>query len=62
MRVEKGKVVQIHRGPAAVIGDESCFEPFAGVIDCVTRGSVLGGEGAATRMIRKPEDLPVAVG
>jgi len=54
--------VQIHRGPAAVIGDESCFEPFAGVIDCVTRGSMLGGEGAVTRMIRKPEDLPVAVG
>ena len=44
----RGKTVRIRRGPAAVTGDENrlshCLE---------------GWEGAASRVIRKSEDLPV---
>jgi len=40
--------VRIRRGPAAVTGDESCNLPLS-----------KGREGAASRKIREPEDLPV---
>ncbi len=67
-------MVQIHRGPAAVIGDERHNVPF--VVTCVAKekprrfqacGSGLfrndadRGEGVVSRMIRKPENLSVIV-
>jgi len=54
-------VVRIHRGPAAVIGDESHDMPFARNASGCVHMSVavrLCGEGVVSRMIRKPEDLP----
>jgi len=46
----KGSRVRIPRGPAAVIGDESRESPTVPEMEW---------EGSASRMIRKPEDLPV---
>ncbi len=45
-----GKTVKIRRGPAAVTGDERRKMPLP-----------IRWEGAAGRMIRKPEDLLVLV-
>ncbi len=58
-RTEIGKVVRFHRGPAAVIGDERHTRPFVDRVRCGRRNVLLHGEGVASRMIRKPEDLPV---
>ncbi len=55
----KGKVVQIHRGPAAVIGDERHDEPFVTPTLCRWGRGPVCGEGVVSRMIRKPEDLPM---
>ena len=44
-----GNPVQIGSGPAAVIGDEICYS------HCPEK---IGREGAESRLIRKPEDLP----
>ena len=44
-----GKPVKDRRGPAAVTGDEPCTSHFS---------AVAGWEGAGSRKIRKPEDLP----
>ncbi len=55
----RGKVVKIHRGPAAVIGYERHNMPF--LVNCVSRFAIAEswGEGVASRTIRKPENLPV---
>jgi hypothetical protein len=54
--------VRIHRGPAAVIGDERHIRPFAGAARAVLAACEVCGEGVVSRMIRKPEDLPVIAG
>jgi hypothetical protein len=54
--------VQIHRGPAAVIGDESHTQAIRAKqhLEAIHRDRARPfGEGVASRMIRKPEDLPV---
>jgi len=48
----KGKTVQIRRGPAAVTGDERRMMPLF---------RKMGWEGAASRVIREPEDLPMKI-
>jgi len=54
--------VRIHRGPAAVIGDESHTNAIRGMgVLSRCRHYVTRGEGVASRMIRKPEDLSVIV-
>lgn len=58
----RGKVVQIHRGPAAVIGDENHTKGHsndAGLLGFEAALAVPFGEGVVSRSIRKPEDLPV---
>jgi len=44
--------VQIRRGPAAVIGDEDRMTPLFRKMEW---------EGAASRVIREPEDLPMKI-
>ena len=53
--------MRIHRGPAAVIGDESHRSHSR--FECVVLDvhTLADGEGVASRKIRKPEDLPVVV-
>lgn len=50
-----GKTVRTRRGPAAVSGDERCTRPlrYRG-----SQASLAPREGAASRTIREPEDLP----
>jgi len=55
----KGKVVRIHRGPAAVIGDERRIKAIRGAARCTSCRARKRGEGAASSLIRKPENLPV---
>ena len=50
-------MVQFHRGPAAVIGDERHRLPFVDRRELASNR----GEGVASRTIRKPENLPVIV-
>lgn len=52
-----GKTVRIRRGPAAVTGDERCNRPLRTTIR-VNEVSPRPWEGAVSRTIRKPEDLP----
>jgi len=52
--------VKIHRGPAAVIGDERHFISHSCQRACDNVAGINGAEKAmASRMIRKPENLPV---
>jgi hypothetical protein len=57
-----GKTVRIRRGPAAVTGDErrsrNHCPRFHDTVDFSKRSSTCGWEGAVSRTIRKPEDLP----
>ena len=54
--------MRIHRGPAAVIGDESHTNAIRGMgVLLRRRHYLMRGEGVASRMIRKPENLPVIV-
>ena len=55
--------MRIHRGPAAVIGDERRCNAIRGVVCCRHGNERRCGEGAVSSLIRKPENLPViAVG
>ena len=54
-------MVKFHRGPAAVIGDETRNNHLWIVWVPVNRRLLIRGEGAVSRLIRKPEDLPVVV-